>query len=158
LYYNPICVCQVEICIICSNVTGLQFGFQVYASILITYFYNDECNELSTSNTAETQTYNLRCRFRVKSSALKQSALLGRINPVPLNCFPPDLVVSIIRLKQLSCPPDDSLKIKNEKILKLTVNTCQVMFSGEIYYYWPLNSVDKSLVTYRFSLHNLLRY
>ena len=26
-------------------------------------------------------------------------------------------------------------KIKNEKILKLTVNTGQVMFSGEIYYY-----------------------
>jgi len=28
-------------------------------------------------------------------------------------------------------------KIKNEK-KKLTVNTGQVMFSGEIYYYWPL--------------------
>jgi len=26
-------------------------------------------------------------------------------------------------------------KIKNEKILKLTVNTGQVMFRGEIYYY-----------------------
>jgi len=26
-------------------------------------------------------------------------------------------------------------KIKNEKIIKLTVNTGQVMFSGEIYYY-----------------------
>jgi len=26
------------------------------------------------------------------------------------------------------------------------VNTGQVMFSEEIYYYWPLHSVDKSLV------------
>jgi len=34
-----------------------------------------------------------------------------------------------------SCPPD-AQKIKNDKtILKLTVNTSQVMFSGEIYYY-----------------------
>jgi len=30
------------------------------------------------------------------------------------------------------CPPDAK---KNEKILKLTVNTGQVMFSEEIYYY-----------------------
>ena len=45
-----------------------------------------------------------------------------------------------------------------KKILKLTLNTGQVMFSWEIYYYWPLNSVDKSLVKYRFSLHNLLCY
>jgi len=30
------------------------------------------------------------------------------------------------------------------------------MFSGEIYYYWPINSVEKSLVKHRFSLHNLL--
>ena len=37
-----------------------------------------------------------------------------------------------------------------KKILKLTVNTGQVMFSGEIYYYWPLNSVDKSLVKHPF--------
>jgi len=32
------------------------------------------------------------------------------------------------------------------------------MFSGEIYYYWPLSSVEKSLVKHRFSLYNLLRY
>ena len=32
-------------------------------------------------------------------------------------------------------------QIKKNK--KITVNTGQVMFSGEIYYYWPLNSVDK---------------
>jgi len=38
------------------------------------------------------------------------------------------------------------------------VNSGQVMFSEEIYNYWPLNSVDKSLVKHRFSLHNLLRY
>ena len=31
-----------------------------------------------------------------------------------------------------------------KKILKLTINTGQVMLSGEIYYYWPLNSVEKS--------------
>jgi len=31
------------------------------------------------------------------------------------------------------------------KILKLLVNTGQLMFSGEIDYYWPLNSVEKSL-------------
>jgi len=45
-----------------------------------------------------------------------------------------------------------------KKILKLTVNTGQVMFSGEIYYYWPLNSVDKSLVKHRFSLHILIYF
>ena len=33
--------------------------------------------------------------------------------------------------------------LKNDKIIKLTVNTGQVMFSGEIYYYWPLNSSEK---------------
>jgi len=49
-------------------------------------------------------------------------------------------------------------KSKMKKILKWTVNTDQVMFSGEIYYYWPLNSVDKSFLKHRFSLHNLLRY
>jgi len=43
-------------------------------------------------------------------------------------------------------------------MLKLTANTGQGMFSGENYYYLPLNSVDKSLVKHRFSLHNLLRY
>jgi len=32
--------------------------------------------------------------------------------------------------------------IKNKTILKLTVNTGQYMFNGEIYYYRPLNSVD----------------
>jgi len=32
------------------------------------------------------------------------------------------------------------------------------MFSGEIYYYSPLNSVDKSLVKHRFSLHNLIGF
>jgi len=32
---------------------------------------------------------------------------------------------------------------KMKIILKLTVNTGQVMFSGEIYYYLPLNSSDK---------------
>jgi len=41
---------------------------------------------------------------------------------------------------------------------KLPVNTGQVMISGEIYYYLPLNSIEKSLVKHRFSLHNLLRY
>ena len=43
-------------------------------------------------------------------------------------------------------------------MIKLKVNTGQVMFSGEIYYYWPLISVEKSLEKHRFSLHNLLRY
>jgi len=43
--------------------------------------------------------------------------------------------------------------LKNEK---KRVNTDQVMFSGEIYYYWPINAVEKSLVKHRFSLHNLL--
>ena len=38
---------------------------------------------------------------------------------------------------------------KNKQILKLTVKTGQVMFSEEIYYYWHLNSVDKSLVKHR---------
>jgi len=36
-------------------------------------------------------------------------------------------------------------KQKNEE-RKITVNTGQVMFSGEIYYYWPINSVDKIVV------------
>ena len=40
--------------------------------------------------------------------------------------------------------------------IKLAVHTGQVMMSGEIYYYWPINSVEKSLVKHRFSLHNLL--
>jgi len=40
-------------------------------------------------------------------------------------------------------------------MLKLKVNIGQVMFSGEIYYYWLLNSVDKSLVKHRFSLLNV---
>ena len=44
----------------------------------------------------------------------------------------------IVKLKQLS-----SSCSKNEKIIKLTVNTGPVMFSGEIYYYWPLNSSEK---------------
>jgi len=36
-------------------------------------------------------------------------------------------------------------KAADTQMLKktITVNTGQVMFSGEIYYYWPLNSVDK---------------
>ena len=34
-------------------------------------------------------------------------------------------------------------KYKMKKILKLTVNTGQVMFLGEIYYYWPFNSSEK---------------
>jgi len=33
--------------------------------------------------------------------------------------------------------------LKNEKEIKLTVNTGQVMFGGEIYYYLPLNSSEK---------------
>jgi len=33
--------------------------------------------------------------------------------------------------------------LKKWKQIKLTVNTGQVMFSGEIYYYWPLNSGEK---------------
>ena len=37
-----------------------------------------------------------------------------------------------------------------KKILKLTVNTGQDIFSGEIFYYWPLYSVEKSLVKHRF--------
>jgi len=38
--------------------------------------------------------------------------------------------------------------LKNEimkTIIKVTVNTGQVMFSGEIYYYQPLNSVKKNV-------------
>ena len=38
------------------------------------------------------------------------------------------------------------------------INTGQEMFSAEIYYYWPLNSVDISMVKHCFALHNLLRY
>jgi len=49
-------------------------------------------------------------------------------------------------------------KIKNKKILKLTVNTGQVMFSGEIYYTDPLIQLTKSLVKHHFSLHILQRY
>jgi len=32
---------------------------------------------------------------------------------------------------------------KNEKIIKLPVNTGQDMFSGEIYFHWPLNLTEK---------------
>ena len=35
------------------------------------------------------------------------------------------------------------LKKKKWKIKKLMVKTGRVMFSGEIYYYWPLNSCEK---------------
>jgi len=53
----------------------------------------------------------------------------------------------------------DLQMLKNGKKL----NIGQVMFSGEIYYYWPLNSSEKVykiklLVKHRSSLHNLLRY
>jgi len=46
--------------------------------------------------------------------------------------------VDMSSLKQLS-----SRCSKNKKWIKLTVNTGQVIFSGEIYYYGPLNTVDK---------------
>ena len=39
---------------------------------------------------------------------------------------------------------------KSKKIIKLTVNTGQVMFSGEIFYYDPLIQLTKSLVKQRF--------
>jgi len=42
----------------------------------------------------------------------------------------------------------------SKKIKKITVNTDQVMFSGEICYYWPLIQLTKSLGKHRFSLHN----
>jgi len=32
---------------------------------------------------------------------------------------------------------------QNKEIIKFTVNTGQVMFKGEICYYWPLNSSEK---------------
>ena len=38
--------------------------------------------------------------------------------------------------------PPDAQKYKMNKIIQLTVKTGQVMFSGEIYYYWPLNSSE----------------
>jgi len=38
------------------------------------------------------------------------------------------------------------------------VNTGQAMFSGEIYYYWPLIQLTKSLVKHCFSLHNIIIY
>jgi len=41
-----------------------------------------------------------------------------------------------------------------EKIIKFTVNTGPVMFSGEIYYTDPLIQLTKYLVKHRFSLHN----
>ena len=47
------------------------------------------------------------------------------------------------------------LKKKKKKIIKCTVNTGPVMFSGEIYYTDPLIQLTKSLVkTNRFSSHN----
>ena len=58
-------------------------------------------------------------------------------------------------LKQLS---SKCSKNKRWKIIKLTVNTGQVMFSGEFYLTDPLIQLTKSLVKYRFSLHNLLYY
>ena len=61
-------------------------------------------------------------------------------------CFPFLYVINPVNEMQVS-------PLQNEQ-----VNTGQVMFTGEIYYYWPLNSVDKSLVNHLFSLHNILRY
>jgi len=39
---------------------------------------------------------------------------------------------------------------------KVTVNTGQVMFSGEIYYYWHLNLVEKSLVKHMWNYVGIL--
>ena len=47
-------------------------------------------------------------------------------------------------------------KEKNEK--QITVNTSQIMFSGEIFYTKTLIQLTKSLVKHSFTLHNLLRY
>ena len=44
-------------------------------------------------------------------------------------------------LKQLTSRCSKNKKWKNNN--KITVNAGQVMFSGEIYYYWPLNSSEK---------------
>ena len=48
--------------------------------------------------------------------------------------FDPNIKAAVVQLLK---------KIK--KILKLTVTTGQVMFSGEIYYYWPQIQLTKSL-------------
>jgi len=52
------------------------------------------------------------------------------------------------RLKQLSSRC--SKNKKNDFLIRLTINTGQVMFSEEIYYYWPLIQLTKSLVKHRF--------
>jgi len=65
-----------------------------------------------------------------------------------------DLLLFGYTFKQTSFKAADLQMLKK----KLTVNTGQVMFSGEIYYYWPINSVDKSFEKHRFSLHNLIMY
>ena len=60
------------------------------------------------------------------------------------------------RLKQLT---SRCSKIQNEK--KITVNSGQVKFSGEIYYtdlLIQVRKLTKSSVKYHFSLHYLLRY
>jgi len=56
--------------------------------------------------------------------------------------------------------PPDAQKYKMKKKVKLTVKIGQAMFSGEIYYYWPLNlseKIDKITGKTTFSLHNLLK-
>ena len=51
--------------------------------------------------------------------------------------------------------------LKKDGKKQLMVSTGQVMFNGENYYYWPLNSsekVDKIIGETWFILHNLLCY
>jgi len=84
-------------------------------------------------------------RFDWKSVARKFDFVclcFDNVGWITLNQF--SSLTTIDTLKQLS---SRFSKNKNwKKKLKLTLNSGQVMFSGEIYYYWPLNLVDKSLV------------
>ena len=51
-------------------------------------------------------------------------------------------LISFVMLKADAPDAQKNFK-KMKKILKVTVNYGQVMFSGEIYYYWPVNSSEK---------------
>ena len=93
--------------------------------------------------------YDTLCTYNIKIDKLNeeeinQSGHRTRKTPIGLShdyCIPiacigtPSAVLPRGLLKQLSPDAEKNKKIKMEKIIKFTVNTGQVMFSGEIYYY-----------------------
>jgi len=125
-----------------------NFLYQNINDIIITHYPSQKPSKLTSFDTKKGR----RCRDEIS---------LCPDHPLPNFSFWQRLLVCqvfseasrtcIFCLKQLT-----SRCSKNVSFIKLTVNTGHAIFSGEIYYYWPLNSVDKTLVKHRFSLQNLI--